>query len=964
MEVLTSIAIIISIIAIVVSVTKSNKIKVLEEDINLLRKRTRDLNKRLLNVENIDHETFKDESEDVKSVNVDNKKIEDTVKVQSIPNKRKIIKKPKEKVINRFIENWTGSLGVIFLVMGFAFLGVFIAFSVTQFPRFIIFVLFTAGLFVGAHFLSKKSRWMKISLWLRSAAGAIFLFSCVASSSPIDALSWIDNPIGGLILVLAGIIFNLYLGYSSKKELVTSVHVFLSLLALSIAPATEPVIIVATLVTLFGIYLTYKERWNINLLIIIGIYSLFHFYWKHRFSITDDQIVGSVTGLLCLTSVFFMTLFSHYRAIYSIHRFEKIPFFTHFINWLNLAIGIYVYFDVIPFKIFLLILGSITALYIAKRAKKLEIRWLYITDTLVANLLMIIAVLSLYNRGLSPYLVNVILLFESLLFLAVMVVEKEKLLGNIAYIFTCIFGFLVISINLIYNVDFIVEKSDNLLTIRSFTLLVLALSLGAGYYSSLKKSEFFKSLDNNFRSMFFYIITLMVYSIYLNNREELWSPYLLLLLSAPVIIYRGKTKKVNQLIFLYCLSGLFSIISLLTVKDSSLLIKAVYLLPCLAFPLLMVRYSFIKNSNEFMNIPGFIICQGTFLLGLYSLTNHISPFFTGISWLMLSVIYSELGDVFERRNFNRKCLQNLPTWLFNFALSFILLFFIRHIAVHINNQQSIGIFKVRYFVEILTLPILGYWIFRNNLSTLRDNYKMTELKGLFLELSYLYIIITVFIEVKDPWQPVIWISIALLSLFYNKNRELLDRIRFYSVVLAWLSLFHLAFITTFINIPNNNWYNIKWITGGLTIIINCLYLVLIKKHLKLNKVKFPGYLEPVKKAYLLINNKINLWVYYPFFICVAIFIYFTFDSNVITLFLVLESLIIFILSMFLREENFKIISMCGLGGCLIRLIFFDLKNSNSITRALVFIGVGIVMVVMNIVYMKFKEKYSNDENLT
>jgi uncharacterized membrane protein len=50
------------------------------------------------------------------------------------------------------------------------------------------------------------------------------------------------------------------------------------------------------------------------------------------------------------------------------------------------------------------------------------------------------------------------------------------------------------------------------------------------------------------------------------------------------------------------------------------------------------------------------------------------------------------------------------------------------------------------------------------------------------------------------------------------------------------------------------------------------------------------------------------------------------------------------------------------GLCIVRLVFFDLKESTTITKALVFVGVGLLMLGMNILYRKYKDRLF-DENV-
>jgi len=85
------------------------------------------------------------------------------------------------------------------------------------------------------------------------------------------------------------------------------------------------------------------------------------------------------------------------------------------------------------------------------------------------------------------------------------------------------------------------------------------------------------------------------------------------------------------------------------------------------------------------------------------------------------------------------------------------------------------------------------------------------------------------------------------------------------------------------------------------------------------------------------------------------------DSSYITLLLVLECLIIYILSLVLKENHFMYLSLLGLTGCLIRLLISDLSNSGTITRALVFIGVGLIMILMYGLNNHFRSLIKNPE---
>ena len=90
---------------------------------------------------------------------------------------------------------------------------------------------------------------------------------------------------------------------------------------------------------------------------------------------------------------------------------------------------------------------------------------------------------------------------------------------------------------------------------------------------------------------------------------------------------------------------------------------------------------------------------------------------------------------------------------------------------------------------------------------------------------------------------------------------------------------------------------------------------------------------------------------------IALFLYWSFDSSILTLLWVVQAFAVFVLGAILRESHFRYLSMGALILCLLRLVFFDLARSATLTRAVVFLGVGAIMLVMNYLYGKYRERF-------
>ncbi|MGA1864398.1 MAG: hypothetical protein ACMUHX_04990, partial [bacterium] len=148
-----------------------------------------------------------------------------------------------------------------------------------------------------------------------------------------------------------------------------------------------------------------------------------------------------------------------------------------------------------------------------------------------------------------------------------------------------------------------------------------------------------------------------------------------------------------------------------------------------------------------------------------------------------------------------------------------------------------------------------------------------------------------------------------------------------------------------------------WVSAVVALMFQFFFIIIYYKQNGLQGIDFPLSFNLFKKLIVNIQKKQTIWIYYPFFISVALFLFWTFDKSVLTLLWVMESFSIFILSIILKESHFRYVSMAALSGCLVRLIFFDLAQSSTIIRAVVFLGVGLIMLLMNILYNKYRDRF-------
>jgi hypothetical protein len=131
------------------------------------------------------------------------------------------------------------------------------------------------------------------------------------------------------------------------------------------------------------------------------------------------------------------------------------------------------------------------------------------------------------------------------------------------------------------------------------------------------------------------------------------------------------------------------------------------------------------------------------------------------------------------------------------------------------------------------------------------------------------------------------------------------------------------------------------------------YLFVAYQHLDLETVRFqPGLLALERLSGKLALDRAAT-ICYPFFAGVALFLAWRFEQTLLTFLWASEVFAIFVLSIVLKENHFRLVALAGMGACLLRLVLYDMQEADLFVRGLVFVGVGGLMLAMNAVYNKY-----------
>jgi hypothetical protein len=381
--------------------------------------------------------------------------------------------------------------------------------------------------------------------------------------------------------------------------------------------------------------------------------------------------------------------------------------------------------------------------------------------------------------------------------------------------------------------------------------------------------------------------------------------------------------------------------------------KGIRLLPLFAIPLLLVRFVGTYDKESYLR-PSFVYLFGANSLAApYLLLNPITPLLPGILWLCLSLVYLEASRLLAARPGPDR--GELSRDLLIIAFCAVVAFVVRHLLVHLQFEDYLGFVRIRLLIEGFAITVFTYWLFQRPMD---KPYRLwLLLQPLFLELIIAFLTLSIAMEVSHVYYPLFWIGLAIAFLAVGLQAgPRYSRLKLYALFFAWVTAIQVAVSTSTLVVPSTEWQKQPLLIGSVVILIQFVFLFSLSRRPYLEGIYFPEVLSGLNRLVDLIGYRKNLWIFYPFFASAALFLFWCFDRSVLTLLWVLEAFGIFLLSMLMIENHFRILSMGALAACVLRLVFIDMAQSGTLVRGLVFLGVGVIMLSMNAIYNKYKDR--------
>jgi hypothetical protein len=209
-------------------------------------------------------------------------------------------------------------------------------------------------------------------------------------------------------------------------------------------------------------------------------------------------------------------------------------------------------------------------------------------------------------------------------------------------------------------------------------------------------------------------------------------------------------------------------------------------------------------------------------------------------------------------------------------------------------------------------------------------------------------------DVRAPWLPLVWVLVALVLGGAAPQLTLrFRRLGLYGRLYYWLAA-GTASISCLLTITPSQLLSADWwaLTAAVLLLFGYVALALRQGNALFARLSPAWHMLVLPGRY-----QLETWLLYPAFVALAVLLIQSFDRSVLTVLLMLQVVAVFSGSLALRRQDLRYVALAGMLGCMARLLFFDLRQSGTVTRAVVFILMGLLLLGMNALYARFKSRF-------
>lgn len=600
------------------------------------------------------------------------------------------------------------------------------------------------------------------------------------------------------------------------------------------------------------------------------------------------------------------------------------------------------------------------------------LQWLRQTLLAVAQFGVGLAILGLHAGGLSHAACWLLLYVENLAFQQYLRYRQEALAGW--HVFTLLaMGALLLPI---------ISSDTSLVTnLRAVLLLgaatVTAISRVVSYYAADEPDALRPSLPAHWPPYGFgWLIGghLLAAASLLHDRTS-WVGFAALAIGSAFLLAQRRWRLAGVAIgIMGALIG-FSLLQWATVEKAAqaahLRLVLLYLLPSAGLSAVALFTCYVPRQQHFVRQPWLYLLGIQLAAIVWLLTDQYVLVVLG--WMLLAVL------AFGAAQFIRQALaqhlappETLPAVLRHYGqpdryllhLAYALLFAatLLHFGAVLPTAATLITIPARYVSAAALLLTIGGLSLLPAPETDPHYRSWQYLHPWLLEATLALAAVTLIHEARAAFQPVVVIAVALLAeaVGYQLPPRL-ARLRAYGRLLYGLAALG-AVVVCLARLSPARMFSTDWWAMTGVVLAMFGYAALALKHATdpngktLAVIVWPDGLSFLEPLLLPSYQRLVGSLLYPAFVVVGLLLIQSFDKALLTALLMVEVVAVFAASLLLRRADFRYTALAGMAACLVRLVFFDLRQSHTLARAAVFIFMGLLLLGMNALYARFKDR--------
>ncbi len=832
-----------------------------------------------------------------------------------------------------FMENYTGLLGGAILILGMVFLAIFGALKLSSAGRNLLMLGGSGILYALAWVLKKKNIFADSAIWVRSAGASLVLFTFYAAGH-IPGLKILDSSFLINSSLLLGILFAMTSGFFSGRMNIFSLHYVYSITALVATGANFTTLFIAMSMGFLGqisaLFIKDKNQNIWTMPLITGTHLSYVFFWfmTWPFPELSDQKPDIHLWIFIHTFIWFSA-----SPVLWIKPLQSVSSsaISRALAWTIMLVSMILGGDVLDTAAGIslswggyLLLAFLSLVLIARRWKNRLLDYNAVIDYVFLFTFLSLAVFRFYETQLNDPFRYLLLIGITSFFVIPLKDFPERHRKSAVFLD----GFISV-VRLIFAFLFLVLVADEQ-NPSGVHLLLCAVTGGILLSGNILRGQY--ALENpppiGLRKKIFCMdaiaLGFILYSFMYASANSILSSGSLILGLGGLAFYYYRTEDQNSH------DG----------KNSCPIPGATIFSLVLIFPSLW--YGFFHGSTEMeIGVNGLLFSIPIlFLLWVSLKKNHPSA---GIFLMVLTLHFSIMLPALW---------QNADFLSAGFLAIFLLLMVIQKIPRLKNKMEFLTDFvfyaayiPLAFFLFhwsivytgdkiIFTGMIASFAIFAGYFFAVPINKSVV--KEPLNEIALLILLKILLWDTQDHYQTPGLAGLTIGAYVYGLFHHGARRFQVYSILLHLTTVLYILF-------SGENVF-----AGGAAIGIQIIYLVLFHKA--------GGFGDQLAFSVLPLSSKENqkAFVSYVFFFSLGIFIWQQMESSLLTLAWIAEAFLIFLFGQFSKAAHFRYSASILAIFCIVRLTFWDLDSADTLTRALVFIGTGSLLLAMNILYQKNK----------